>query len=51
MLSLGLLVVPIMLIIVIALFIRAITYNKKKHSLISTIIHYGIFMGGFIFKH
>lgn len=46
MLSLGLLVVPIMLIIVIALFIRAITYNKKKHSLISTIIHYGIFMGG-----
>lgn len=49
MLSLGLLVVPIMLIIVIALFIRAITYNKKKHSLATTIIHYCIFMiGSFI---
>lgn len=43
--ALGLLVIPIMFIIVIALFIRAITYNKKKHSLATTIIHFCIFMG------
>lgn len=48
--ALGLLVVPVMFIIVIALFIKAIIYNKKKHSLISTIIHYGIFMGGSFFS-
>lgn len=43
--ALGLLVVPIMFIIVIALLIRAITYNKKKYSLATTIIHFCIFMG------
>lgn len=43
--ALGLLVVPVMLIIVIVLFIRALKYNKKKHTLATTIIHFCIFMG------
>lgn len=43
--SLGLGAVFLFIIIDIVLFIRAIKYNKKKHSIISSIIHCFLFIG------
>lgn len=42
--ALGLLLVPIMIIIIIVLFVMALKYNKKKHTLSTTIIYFCVFM-------
>lgn len=42
---LGLILVPFIIIVDIILFIRALKYNNKKHSIITTIIHCCLFIG------
>lgn len=42
---LGLVLVPFIIIVDIALFIKALIYNNKKHSTITTIIHFCLFIG------
>lgn len=43
--QIGLLAIPFMAIIDVLFFIRALKYNRKKHSIIETIIHLCLFIG------
>lgn len=44
--SLGLLALPFITIVDILFFIRALKYDEKQHSIIETIIHLCLFIGG-----
>ena len=41
----GLILVPLIIVVDIILFIRALRYNNKKHSIITTVIHCCLFIG------